>query len=236
MSVLQESHKRTVHTLIEALPYIRKFARATMVVRPGGVALASPQLAAGLAQDVALLKLVGMRPVVVLGDEPPPPDGPAVVDLISAQGGTVMELSSGIGPAGRVSLQVVELLPHDVIPVVLAGAGGRGAAVPTADPDVIAGELAAAIGAEKLVFLSDAGGVLEQDGFEQDVVSECDLAYLGALQAAGKIDGELLPKVSAVRRALDGGVRSAHVIDGRVEHAVLLEVLTDAGCGTKITK
>jgi len=98
----------------------------------------------------------------------------------------------------------------------------------------VAGELAAAVKAEKLVFLTDVGGVLDEDGFEQSVVSECDLAYLGALQGAGKITGGMLPKVAAVRRALEGGVTSAHIVDGRVAHAVLLEVLTDAGCGTKV--
>jgi acetylglutamate kinase len=66
-------------------------------------------------------------------------------------------------------------------------------------------------------------------------VSECDLAYLGALQAAGRIGGGMVPKVAAVRKALEGGVSSAHIIDGRVEHAVLLEIMTDAGCGTKVT-
>ena len=75
----------------------------------------------------------------------------------------------------------------------------------------------------------------EGQGDEVGPVSECDLAHLGALQAAGRISGGMIPKVAAVRRALEGGVASAHIIDGRVAHAVLLEILTDAGCGTKVT-
>jgi acetylglutamate kinase len=70
---------------------------------------------------------------------------------------------------------------------------------------------------------------------EETPISECDLSYIGALQGAGRISGGMIPKVGAIRRALEAGVKSAHVIDGRVEHAVLLEILTDSGCGTKVT-
>ena len=77
-------------------------------------------------------------------------------------------------------------------------------------------------------------GIYEDDGEDVTPISECDLAYIGALQAAGRISGGMVPKVAAVRKALEGGVASAHIIDGRVEHAVLLEIMTDAGCGTKV--
>jgi acetylglutamate kinase len=139
-----------------------------------------------------------------------------------------------VGSVKGIDTTVLDLLTDDMIPVVASVAADDSGQVFNINADTVAGELAAAVGAEKIVFLTDVGGVLEDDGFEQTVVSECDLAYLGALQGAGKITGGMLPKVAAVRQALGAGVASAHIVDGRVEHAVLLEVLTDAGCGTKV--
>jgi len=286
-------HQRTVQTLIEALPYIRRFWGTTMVVKYGGAAMTSPQLAEQFAKDVVLLKLVGMRPIIVhgggpeitrhmskLGMEPVFVDGQRVTDaatlevagmvlvgkvnkeivgLINANGGTAVGLSGQdgrliraevkehrdlegnlldlgfVGSVHSVDTSVLDLLADEMIPVVASVGADEGGQAYNINADAVAAELAAAVGAEKLVFLTDVGGLLEEDGFEQGVVSECDLTYLGAMQAAGKITGGMLPKVAAVRRALEAGVKSAHIIDGRVEHAVLLEVLTDAGCGTKIT-
>jgi acetylglutamate kinase len=281
-----------VQTLIEALPYIRRFQGSTMVVKYGGAAMTSPQLAEQFANDVVLLKLVGMRPVIVhgggpeitrqmsrLGMEPVFVDGQRVTDaatlevagmvlvgkvnsdivgLINSHGGTAVGLSGQdgrliraqvkehhdlegnlldlgfVGSVKSIDTTVLDLLADEMIPVVASVGADDSGQVFNINADTVAGELAAAVGAEKIVFLTDVGGVLEDDGFEQTVVSECDLAYLGALQGAGKITGGMLPKVAAVRQALGAGVTSAHIVDGRVEHAVLLEVLTDAGCGTKV--
>ena len=286
-------HHRTVQTLVEALPYIRRFQGATMVIKYGGAAMTSAQLAEQFAKDVILLKLVGMRPIIVhgggpeisrqmgrLGMEPVFIDGQRVTDadtleiagmvlvgkvnkdivgLINSHGGTAVGLSGqdgrliraqvkehrdlegnllDLGFAGSVEsidTTVLDLLADEMIPVVASVGADDDGQVFNINADTVAGELAAAAHAEKIVFLTDVGGILEDDGFEQDVVSACDLAYLGALQGAGKITGGMLPKVAAVRQALEGGVASAHIVDGRVEHAVLLEVLTDAGCGTKVT-
>jgi acetylglutamate kinase len=286
-------HHRTVQTLVEALPYIRRFQGATMVIKYGGAAMTSAQLAEQFAKDVILLKLVGMRPIIVhgggpeisrqmgrLGMEPVFVDGQRVTDadtleiagmvlvgkvnkdivgLINTHGGTAVGLSGQdgrliraqvkehrdlegnlvdlgfVGSVESIDTTVLELLADEMIPVVASVGAAADGQVFNINADSVAGDLAAAVGAEKLVFLTDVGGILEDDGFEQTVVSECDLAYLGALQGAGKISGGMLPKVAAVRRALEGGVASAHIVDGRVEHAVLLEVLTDAGCGTKVT-
>ena len=286
-------HHRTVQTLVEALPYIRRFQGATMVIKYGGAAMTSPQLAEQFAKDVILLKLVGMRPIIVhgggpeisrqmgkLGMESVFVDGQRVTDadtlevagmvlvgkvnkdivgLINTHGGTAVGLSGQdgrliraqvkehrdlegnlvdlgfVGSVESIDTAVLELLADEMIPVVASVGAAADGQVFNINADSVAGDLAAAVGAEKLVFLTDVGGILEDDGFEQTVVSECDLAYVGALQGAGKISGGMLPKVAAVRRALEGGVASAHIVDGRVEHAVLLEVLTDAGCGTKVT-
>jgi acetylglutamate kinase len=286
-------HQRTVKTLLEAMPYIRRFWGATVVLKYGGAAMTSPHLQAQFAEDVVLLRLVGMKPIVVhgggpeisrhmarLGMEPEFVDGHRVTDaatmevarmvlvgkvnkevvgLINRHGGSAVGISGEdgrlltvtqrqhvdaagnevdlgfVGDVTAVNVEVLDLLSEANIPVVASvGADEHGEAF-NVNADTVAGEIAAALSAEKIIFLTDVEGVYEDQGREEAPVSECDLSYLGALQAAGRIGGGMLPKVAAVRRALEGGVKSAHIVDGRVEHAVLLEILTDAGCGTKVT-
>ena len=286
-------NQKTVQTLLEAMPYIRRFWGTTVVIKYGGAAMTSPRLREQFAEDIVLLRLVGMKPVVVhgggpeisrhmklLGMEPRFVDGLRVTDeatmeiakmvlvgkvnkeivgLIARHGGSAVGISGEdgrlltcepkkhqdkagndvdlgfVGEIVNVDVGVLELLAEANIPVVATvGADDRGHGY-NINADTVAGELAAALNAEKILFLTDVDGIYEDQGGEMTSISECDLAYLGALQAAGRITGGMIPKVGAVRRALESGVHSAHVIDGRVEHAVLLEILTDAGCGTKVT-
>jgi len=285
-------HQKAVKTLLEAMPYIRRFWGTTVVLKYGGAAMTSPHLQAQFAEDIVLLRLVGMKPVVVhgggleisrhmarLGMQAEFVDGHRVTDeatmeiakmvlvgkvnkeivgLINRHGGTAVGISGEdgrllkvtpkqhrdeagkdvdlgfVGEVDEVNTEVLDLLAEANIPVVASvGADASGEAY-NVNADTVAGELAAALGAEKIIFLTDVEGIYEDQGTEPAPVSECDLAYLGALQAAGRISGGMIPKAAAVRRALEAGVASAHVIDGRVEHAVLLEILTDAGCGTKV--
>ena len=286
-------HQKTVQTLLEAMPYIRRFWGSTVVLKYGGAAMTSQRLQEQFAEDVVLLRLVGMKPVVVhgggpeisrhmarLGMEARFVDGQRVTDeatmevakmvlvgkvnkeivgLISRHGGTAVGISGEdgrllrvsrkqhqdkdgnevdlgfVGEVEEVNVDVLDLLAEANIPVVASvGADATGEAY-NVNADTVAGEIAAALGAEKIIFLTDVEGIYEDQSNEPSPVSECDLAHLGAMQAAGRITGGMIPKVAAVRCALEAGVRSAHVIDGRVEHAVLLEILTDAGCGTKVT-
>ena len=286
-------HQKTVKTLLEAMPYIRRFWGATVVLKYGGAAMTSPRLQEQFAEDVVLLRLVGMKPIVVhgggpaisrhmkkLGMVPEFVDGHRVTDeatmevakmvlvgkvnkeivgLISRHGGTAVGISGEdgrllrvspkkhmdaagndvdlgfVGEVEEVNTGVLDLLAEANIPVVASvGADGAGEAY-NVNADTVAGEIAAAMHAEKIVFLTDVDGIYEDQGADVTPVSECDLSYLGALQAAGRIGGGMVPKVAAVRKALESGVSSAHIIDGRVEHAVLLEIMTDAGCGTKVT-
>jgi len=286
-------HQKTVKTLIEAMPYIRCFWGTTVVLKYGGAAMTSPRLQEQFAEDVVLLRLVGMKPVVVhgggpqisthmkrLGMMPAFVDGQRITDeatmevakmvlvgkvnkeivgLINRHGGTAVGISGEdgrllqvapkqhvdeagnevdlgfVGEVTEVNADVLDLLAEANIPVVASvGADASGQAY-NVNADAVAGELAAALGAEKIIFLTDVDGIYEGQDADLTPVSECDLAYLGALVAAGRVAGGMLPKAAAARRALEAGVSSAHVIDGRVEHAVLLEILTDAGCGTKVT-
>jgi acetylglutamate kinase len=271
MTVRQQ---KTTKTLLEAMPYIRRFWGTTVVIKYGGAAMTSPRLKEQVAEDVVLLRLVGMKPVVVHGGGHRVTDAAAadvasmalvgkinqdIVALIDRHGGSAVGLSGEdgrlieavareqvdedgrpldlgyVGDVARVNVEVLDLLAAEVIPVVASvGADASGQAY-NIDADTVAGELAAALKAEKILFLSDVEGIYEDQGREEAPISECDLTYLGALQAAGRITGGMVPKVAAVRRALEAGVKSAHIVDGRVEHAALLEVLTDAGCGTKVT-
>ena len=290
MTVKQQA---TVRTLLEAMPYIRRFWGTTIVLKYGGAAMTARRLQDQFAEDMVLLRLIGMRPVVVhgggpeisrqmkkLGLEPRFVAGHRVTDaetmeiakmvlvgkvnkdivgLISRHGGTAVGISGEdghllrvrpklhhdeagkeidlgfVGDVTEVNTDVLELLATANIPVVASvGADENGAAY-NVNADTVAGEIAAALHAEKILFLTDVDGIHEDRGEGQRPVSACDLAYLAALQADGTIGGGMIPKVAAVRRALEAGVGSAHIIDGRVEHAVLLEVLTNAGCGTKIT-
>ena len=285
-------HQKTVQTLLEAMPYIRRFWGTTVVIKYGGAAMTSPRLREQFAEDIVLLRLVGMKPVVVhgggpeiskhmarLGMEPKFIDGLRVTDeatmevakmvlvgkvnkeivsLIARHGGSAVGISGEdgrmltctpkklhdkagnevdlgfVGDIVNVDVGVLELLAEANIPVVATvGIDEHGHSY-NINADTVAGELAAALTAEKIIFLTDVDGIYEDQGGEMTPISECDLAYLGALQASGRVSGGMLPKVGAVRRALEAGVHSAHVIDGRVEHAVLLEILTDAGCGTKV--
>ncbi len=289
MTVKQQ---KTVKTLLEAMPYIRRFWGSTLVVKYGGAAMTSPRLQEEFAEDMVLLRLVGMKPVVVHGGGPEITrymgklgmktrfvDGQRVTDeatmeiarmvlvgkvnkeivgLINRHRGAAVGLSGEdgrllrvtprqhvdadgrdvdlgfVGDVVSVNVDVLDLLAEQNIPVVASvGADDQGHAY-NVNADTVAGELAAALKAEKIVFLSDVEGIYEDQGADLAPISECDLAYLGALQASGRIEGGMIPKVGAVRRALEAGVHSAHIIDGRVEHAVLLEILTDAGCGTKV--
>jgi acetylglutamate kinase len=285
-------HQKTVKTLLEAMPYIRRFWGATVVLKYGGAAMTSPRLQEQFAEDVVLLRLVGMRPIVVhgggpaisrhmkrLGMEPEFVDGHRVTDeatmevakmvlvgkvnkeivgLINRHGGSAVGISGQdgrllkvtpkkhvdaagndvdlgfVGEVDEVNTEVLDLLAEANIPVVATvGADNTGEAY-NVNADTVAGEIAAALHAEKIIFLTDVDGIYEDQGADLTPVSECDLTYLGALQAAGRIGGGMVPKVAAVRKALEAGVGSAHIIDGRVEHAVLLEIMTDAGCGTKV--
>jgi len=259
--------QQIVRTLLEALPYIRRFNGATIVVACEGAALHSERLRRWLAEDLALLRLVGMKPALV-HEEMDTPVAEAMVSLVKWHGAPA---TSVVDPATAALARLVDEAVLDIpvaVPAVpLAVPDGLMAvpaapmavpAVPTAAPGTrvsgeppaavgeagqaqatsvasVAGEIAATLTAEKLMFLADVEGIHDNDPVEQAVISECGLDELGRLQAVGAIDASMLPTVQAVRRALEAGVASAHIIDGRIEHALLLEILTDAGCGTKVT-
>ncbi len=182
-----------------------------------------------------------------------------IVGLINKHGGTAVGLSGqdghlieaepamhvdaagspvDLGFVGRVrqtDTRVLELLAPHAVPVVASiGASATGQTY-NINADTVTGELAAALAADRVVFLTDVAGIFDDSRPEEPWLQECDLGAIAELQARGVITGGMLPKVAAVRRALEGGVSRAHIIDGRVEHALLREILTDDPIGTTIT-
>ena len=281
---------RRAETLIEALPYIRAFQGKTLVIKYGGAAMEEADLKEQFAKDVLLLRLVGMRPVIVhgggpqigalmkrLGKEPHFVGGMRVTDaetmeivemvlvgkinkeivgLINLHGGRAVGLSGKdasllrarkrlhrmpdgtsvdiglVGEVEAVNPDPIRLLEENgFIPVIAPVGVGESGETYNINADLVAGDVAAALSAEKLIHLTDVTGINGEDGRLVSTLTKRDAERL--IKAA-VIDGGMLPKVESSLRALTGGAQKAHIIDGRVPHAILLEVLTKEGIGTEI--
>jgi len=278
--------------LVEALPYIRRFWGAIVVVKYGGNALGAEgpggeaAALASFAEDIVLMRSVGMLPVVVhgggpqigelmarLGKQPEFRDGLRVTDaetleiarmvlvgkvnreLVSAinvHGALAVGLSGEdanliraaardaalgyVGDVAGVDPTILErLLAQGLIPVVATiGADPAGQAY-NINADTVAGALAEALRATKLVYLTDVAGLRADPEDPESVLAQCRPEDLDRLVAAGAARGGMVPKVRACAHAVRHGVRQAHILDGRVPHALLLEIFTDAGVGTMVS-
>ena len=289
---MTEKYQKRVGILLEALPYIKQFSGSTLVIKYGGSAMKSDELKEGFATDVALLKYVGMNPVIVHGGGPDITSymdklsmevrfvkglrvtdsatmelakmvlvgkvNKEVVGLINQHGVAAVGLGGDdgnlimaakrtvkddegrdvdIGQVGRIiniSTGVLDTLGGDFIPVVASVGTDENGVSYNINADEVAGELAVALGAEKVVFLTDVEGLYEDIEKPDSLVSQCSLSEVEKIIASGAASTGMIPKLKAVTRALGGGVHSAHIVDGRVPHAVLLEIFTRQGIGTKI--
>lgn len=287
---MQQSIQKAA-VLIEALPYIREFAGKTVVIKYGGAAMRDPALRHTTAQDIALMKCVGMNPVVVHGG------GPAItknldrlgiksefkgglrvtgddaievvemvlagsvnkdiVGLLNMAGGRAVGLCGKdggllfaarltaenspedlghVGRVVRVDTKVIETLcGADMIPVIAPLAAGPEGGTLNINADTAAGEIAAALQAEKLVFLTDTPGLLEDVDRPESLMHQLRSSDVGVLKEKGVIAGGMIPKVDACLKALDFGVQKTHIIDGRVKHSLLLEIFTQEGLGTLVS-
>jgi len=278
--------------LARALPYIRKFHGKTMVIKYGGNAMTEPALQQAFAEDVVLLKLVGIKPVVVHGGGPQIEgllkrlgkkgefiQGMRVTDaetmevvewvlagevqqdivgLINHAGGKAVGLTGRDG--GLIRAQKLKMLDnadpskeHDVgqvgdivsvdpavvqalqddafIPVVSPIGFGDGNESYNINADVVAAKLATVLKAEKLMMLTNISGVLDKSG---QLLTDLTAKRIDELFADGTISGGMLPKIAGALDAAKSGVNSVHIIDGRVPHVLLLEILTDQAFGTMI--
>ncbi|MCY3616035.1 MAG: acetylglutamate kinase [Acidimicrobiaceae bacterium] len=278
---------RRARALVEALPYIRRFRGAVVVVKYGGHAMTDPALAASFARDIVLVRSVGLHPVVVHGGGPQIGEhlarmgkqsefrdglrvtdaetlevarmvlvgkvGRDIVNAINANGGAALGVSGEdgrlviaaprdpelgyVGDVAAVDPRIIEqLVTREIIPVVSSiGADQQGQAY-NINADTVAAALAGALGAAKVVYLTDVPGLLADPVDPSSLVSRATVTDVEAMIASGAINGGMIPKAQACVDAVRAGAGSAHMLDGRIPHAVLLELFTDAGIGTMITK
>lgn len=274
-------------TLIEALPYIRDFNNKIVVVKYGGSAMLDKTLEESVIKDVALLKLVGMQPVIVhgggkeiskwidkVGKETEFVDGFRKTDRetmeiaemvlnrlnkylvqmlerlgvkaagISGKDGGLLQVDQkkpngkDIGFVGDVkkvdSLILDTLLANDFIPVIAPIGLGEDGETYNINADDAACAIAGALGAEKLAFLTDVEGVYQNPDDKSTLISVMNLKEADAFIADGTISGGMLPKVNNCIDAVNAGVGRVHILDGRIEHCLLLEFFTKKGIGTAI--
>jgi len=269
--------------LVEAMPYIRRFANSTVVLKYGGSAMTDPALRASFARDVVLLKFIGLRPVIVHGGGPQIGrilerlgvqstfvDGLRVTDdqtmdvvemvlggtvnreivaLIQQAGGRAIGLTGNDGDMIRVTRRtspdrdlgrVGQVRGVDPAPISAVADAGY---VPVIAPigvdddgvthnvngDEAAGAVAEALHAEKLILLTDVEGVLDAQGV---LIPQLTIGEARKQIVEGTIRGGMIPKLECCISALEAGVGRTHIIDGRILHAILLEIFTDTGVGT----
>ena len=282
-------------TLVEALPYLQRYAGQTFVVKYGGHAMGDPERQRDFAEDVVLLRAVGINPVVVhgggpqigkmlarLGVESQFVGGLRVTDAetasvaemvlgainkdivswIAEAGGRAVGLSGKdaglviaekvgrdanpqigverhvdlgfVGEPARVDRRVIDtLIAADIIPVIAPIGIGSDGHTYNINADTMAGAVAAALGAARLFLLTDVAGVLDKDGA---LLTDLDPPRIAELMADGTISGGMIPKLDTCTAAVEGGVDAAVILDGRVPHAMLIEIFTARGAGTLIRR
>ena len=284
------------NTLMEALPYIRRFSGKTVVIKYGGHAMADEQLKESFALDVIMLRSLGINVVIVHGGGPQINEtlkrygivsefvrgmrvtdeatmavvemvltgqvNKEVVGYLNQHGGRAVGLSGKdgnlllcekmlqeiknddgriemvdigfVGTVVNVNQEVIHTLEHGKFLPVIApvGVGVNGESY-NINADLVAGKVAGALKAEKLMLLTDVSGVKDKAG---KLISSISLAEVPDLINNGTISGGMIPKVECCVDALMDGAKKAHIVDGRVKHAVLLEIFTDVGVGTEITQ
>jgi acetylglutamate kinase len=280
-----EEHLKNAQFLIEILPYIQRWRGKIVVVKYGGNAMADDNVSMHFAEDIVLMKQVGLLPVVVHGGGPQIGDlmeklgkksefrdglrvtdaetldiarmvlvgkvnrdivgainvhGPHAVGVSGEDGGLITAAARNpeLGFVGDVSsinpTLLVKLLSEGLIPVMSTiGADATGQAY-NINADTVAGAVAEALEAEKIVYLTDVAGLYEDFGDETSLIRRATISELQEKIDSGLLSGGMIPKIEACVRAVRNGVSSAHLLDGRVPHVSLLELFTDLGIGTMI--
>ena len=273
--------------LSQALPYIRRFAGATLVIKYGGAAMLDDELKRAVMRDLALMRFVGINPILVHGGGPEVSDAMrkmgkepefigglrvtdaetmeivemvltgktnrGIVSLLNAEGLNAVGLSGkdanllvavketargDIGYVGRIT-QVNPGIVHTLtaagyVPVISSVAIGQDGASYNINADTVAGELAVALGAKKLILMTDVEGLYRDFSDKSSLISELTAAEARRIINSGAIDAGMIPKLEACVDAVEDGVERAHIIDGRRPHSLLIEIFTDSGIGTMI--
>ena len=279
------SPERRAGVLVETLPYITRFAGRVVVVKFGGNAMESEELADQFAQDIVLMHSVGIKPVVVHGGGPQIGDlverlglstefkdgqrvtdketleiaqmvlvGKVNTDIVSSinvhspiavglSGGdsnlieaTQRDSSLGyVGDVVKINPSIVDcLMEENLIPVISTiGTDSNGQAY-NINSDTVAAALAGSLKAERLLYLTDVEGLLEDVSDPESKISKIGISSLNDLIEKGIVKSGMIPKAQACIDAIKEGVASAHMVDGRIPHVLLLELFTDAGIGTMV--
>ena len=290
-----EKYIEKADILLEALPYIQRFANKTIVIKYGGHAMEDEDLKVSFVRDVILLHFIGLNPVIVHGGGPqidrmldkigkksPFIEGMRVTDeetievvemvlvgkinkeivsRVNSNGGQAIGLSGmdgnlirarkmwahkkgkegqekeriDLGMVGEVETINPEVIrtfmANKWVPVIAPVGAGPGGEVYNINADLVAGKVASSLGAEKFILLTDVEGVLDS---QKRLISTMDAKIAARYTQEGTISGGMIPKVQCCLEALREGVKKTHIIDGRVKHAILLEIFTDEGIGTQI--
>ena len=287
MSVNRKQAQNIASVLSEGLPYIQRFYGKTIVIKYGGAAMSKTSLKEGFARDIALMKLVGMNPVIVHGGGPQIGSelksagiktsfisgfrvtdrktmkivrrvlgqeiNKEIVGLIKGFGAEAfamtrynkniirsskLRLNEGkdLGLVGKVesirNKEIKKKIDKGVIPVISPLGFNRKGECLNINADLVAGKIASSLKSEKLILLTNVEGIQEKKG---KLISKINKKEAKNLLAQTIVEGGMKPKLESCMEAISTGVRSCHIIDGRLPHAVLLEVLTDEGIGTMIT-
>lgn len=269
--------------LMEAMPYIRRFAGAIVVIKYGGSAMVDPDLQDSFAADVTLLSLVGLKPIIVHGGgpqismamnragiEPQWRNGlritdqetikvvqavlagevnPEIVNLLVGHGANAAGITGVdgglltavprdpelgyVGTVSRLDSSLIDgMLERNIVPVIAPIARGEDGFIYNLNADTAAGAIAAALGAHKLIYLTDVDGLFRDFSDKDSLITRIRLPEMWDLLPSLK--GGMVPKVESCLKAMGEGVRQAHILDGRIQHSLLLEIFTPEGIGTMI--
>ena len=281
------TNQQRAEVLVQALPYIQKYKRKTVVIKYGGNAMQTEELKQQVMEDIVLLRLIGVRVVLVhgggpeisdlmtrLGKKPEFVDGLRVTDretmeivemvlagkvnkslvgLLGARGGRAVGLSgvddrliearqkdSRLGFVGEIvrvnPRPITDLLEDGYIPVISTVGCGKNGEVYNINGDTAAACIAGALGAERLIMMTDIAGILRDPKDPSTLIPEITVEEAAQLFHQGIISGGMIPKVECCIRAIAEGVRKVIIMDGRVPHSILMELLTDEGAGTMVRK
>ena len=223
--------------LIQAMPYIRKFSGETIVVKYGGNAMINDKLKSAVMSDIALMRLVGVNVDLVQLMEK---HGGKAIGLCGLDGNMLMAeklvTSADLGYVGEIKEVNPEPLQNVInngyIPIVATVASGYDGNVYNVNADIAAAHIAAKIGAKKLILMTDIRGLLKDVNDEDSLISVVNVSEVPMLKREGIIKGGMIPKIDCCVEAVRSGVSRAHIIDGRIEHSILIEMFSDEGIGT----